>query len=324
MSKEKVLVTGGAGFIGSTLVRKLLEKGYRVTILDNLSIGLRENIPFENKDLKLVTGDVRDFELISTTIHGHQYVIHLAAQAFIPLSYQLPIQVANTNAIGSVNVFKACLNHGIKRLVHISSSEVYGSAKYEPMDEYHPLCPESTYSVAKLAADLWAQTFYWEHKLPVVILRPFNAFGPRENLPYFIPEMIRQCLKEPVINVGNLNTSRDFTYVEDTVNAMIIALENEKIEGEVINIGTCRTWKMNEILNSIINETNASKEIVIDESRLRSKDVKKLIANNRKAKKLLGWKPKVSFKEGLLKTIHWYVNNTAMWGYEKHGWHWRY
>jgi len=323
-TNNKVLVTGGAGFIGSTLVRSLLDKGYQVTVLDNLSTGLSDNLPTNDK-LKLVTGDVRDFDLVSSVVRGHQKVMHLAAQAFIPLSYQRPLEVAEVNAIGSINVFKACMNHAVKRLVYVSSSEVYGSAKYTPMDEQHPLCPQSTYSVAKVAADMWAQTFHWEHKLPVVILRPFNTFGPRESLPYFIPEMIRQCIKEPVIHVGNLETSRDFTYVDDAVNAMTTAVETQNIDGEIINIGTRKTRKMKEILSLIKKELGAEeKDAVIDKDRLRPKDVETLITDNGKARKILGWNPMTAFEDGIRRTIKWYVDNGKMWGYEKHGWLWRY
>jgi len=319
-----VLVTGGAGFIGSALVRNLLKEEYEVTVLDNLSTGLRDNLP-KTTQLKLVTGDVRNFELVSTIVRRHKNVMHLAAQAFIPLSYQQPLETSEVNAIGSINIFKACLNHAVKKLVHISSSEVYGSAKYMPMDEQHPVCPQSTYSVAKAAADMWAQTLNWEHKLPVVILRPFNTFGPRESLPYFIPEMIRQCLKEQVIRVGNLETSRDFTYVEDTVNAMIAALETQNIEGEIINVGTCKTRKMKEILDIIKRETEVEeKDVVVDKSRLRPKDVETLITDNSKARKILGWTPTTEFEDGIRKTIKWYIDNSKTWGYEKRGWLWRY
>lgn len=321
---NKVLVTGGAGFVGSTLVRKLLEMGFLVTVLDDLSTGLPENLPKSDK-LKLVEGDVRDFDLISKVIREHPYVLHLAAQAFIPFSYEMPLQVAQVNAIGSINILKACKNSKIRRLVHISSSEVYGPAQYVPMNEKHPLQPYSTYSVAKLAADLWAQTFFWEHKLPVVILRPFNTFGPWESLPYFIPEMIRQCLKEQIIHVGNLQTSRDFTYVEDTTKAMIKALEIENIEGEIINIGTSQTHKMKDILILIKKETGAEeKRVMLDKSRLRPRDVETLVTDNSKARKILGWTPKTTFEEGIRKTIKWYKDNGQKWGYEKHGWKWRY
>ena len=319
-----MLVTGGAGFIGSALVRKLLEKEYEVTVLDDLSTGSPDNLP-KNNQLRLVTGDIRDFNLVSTAVHGHQNVMHLAAQAFIPLCYQQPLEIAEVNAIGSINIFKACLNHAVKRLVHISSSEVYGSAQCTPMDEQHPLYPYSTYSVAKAAADMWAQTFYWEHRLPVVILRPFNTYGPRETLPYFIPEMIRQCLKEPAIHVGNLETSRDFTYIEDTVTAMANAVETENIEGEIINIGSGQTRKMKDILTLIQRETDAEKkQVVPDKSRLRPRDLETLVTDNTKARKTLGWTPTIAFEEGIRKTIKWYIDHAQTWGYEKHGWKWRY
>jgi nucleoside-diphosphate-sugar epimerase len=321
---DRVLVTGGAGFIGSTLVRKFLKANYSVTVLDDLSTGLKENLPKSNK-LKLIEGDVRDFKIVSKAIRGHPHVIHLAAQAFIPFSYQKPLQVAEVNAMGSINVLKACRDNRVKRLVHISSSEVYGPAQYVPMNEKHPLQPYSTYSVAKTAADLWAQTFFWEHRLPVVILRPFNTFGPRESLPYFIPEMIRQCLKEPKIFVGNLETSRDFTYIEDTTEAMVKALETENIEGEIINVGTSKIHKMKNILSLIQKETDAKeKPVVLDKGRFRPKDVETLIADNTKAKKILGWAPKTTFEEGIRKTIQWYKDNGQMWGHEKHRWKWRY
>lgn len=321
---ETVLVTGGAGFIGSQLVRGLLDSKYHVTIIDNLSTGLVENLP-KSHELKLIKGDVRDFDLVSRVVRNCPYVIHLAAQAFIPFSYQMPVQVAEINALGSINILKACKDHGVTRLVHVSSSEVYGSAQYVPMDEKHPLKPFSTYSVAKTAADLWAQTFFWEHRLPVVILRPFNTFGPRESLPYFIPEMIRQCLKESRIHAGNLETSRDFTYVEDTANAMIKALKTEKAEGEIINVGSGRIHKMKDILALIKKETCTKKKpVILDKARLRPRDVETLVTDNSKARKILGWSPTTSFEEGIRKTIRWYDDNDRIWGYEKHGWKWRY
>jgi nucleoside-diphosphate-sugar epimerase len=320
----RVLVTGGAGFVGSTLTRKLLAQKHKVTVLDDLSTGLSENLP-RSHNLKLIEGDVRDFGLVSKVVGSHQYVMHLAAHAFIPFSYQMPIEVAEVNALGAINVLKACKDKEVKRLVYISSSEVYGPAQYAPMDEKHPFQPYSTYSVAKAAADLWAQAFFWEHKLPVVILRPFNTFGPRESLPYFIPEMIRQCLKEETIHVGNLETSRDFTYVEDTANAVVSALETENIEGDIMNIGTGQTHKMSEILELIKRETRTEdKRVVLSTERLRPRDVDTLVSSNAKARKTLGWKPSVTFEEGIRKTIQWYARNAQTWGYEKHRWKWRY
>jgi len=321
---ERVLVTGGAGFIGSALVRKLLQEGFEVTALDDLSIGLLDNLP-KNKKLRFIKGDVTSFKSVSSVVHKHPYVMHLAAQAFVPLSYDQPFHVAEVNALGSLNIFKACLDHHVQRLVHISSSEIYGTAQYTPMGEQHPINPHNTYAVAKATADMWAQTFHWEHKLPVVILRPFNTFGPRESLPYFIPEMIRQCTKDPQVKVGNLRTSRDFTYVDDTVEAMIATLQTAKIESEIINIGTCKTWKMEAILDFVKKETHSEdKEVVVDESRLRPRDIEMLVTDNTKARRLLGWKPTTTFEQGIRKTIRWYLENRKMWGYEKRGWKWRY
>jgi len=319
-----VFVTGGAGFIGSTMVHQLVSRGYNVTVFDNLSSGMRENL-LNNKTTRFVAGDIRDLEMTSSVMKGHDYVIHLAAQAFIPVSYQLPVNIAETNAVGSLNVFKACLDNAVKRVIHISSSEVYGSAVYTPIDEKHPTNPVSTYAVGKLAADLWAQTMNFEHKLPVVVLRPFNTFGPRDTLPRFIPEMIRQCFKEKVIKIGDISTSRDFTFVEDTCRAIVLALETEKIEGEVINFGTGKALRMSEILDMIMRETeNEDKEVILDPERLRPREVTPLLSSATKAYKLLGWKPEVEFFDGLQKTISWYADNGAAWSYEKYGWHWRY
>lgn len=325
MNLKKVLVTGGAGFIGSTLVRELLARGYKITVLDNMSIGLIENLPDGDGALKIIAGDVRDFEMVSAVVHGHNLVLHLAAQAFIPMSYDLPVKCADVNSIGSLNVFKACLDHDVKRIVHVSSSEVYGSSRYVPMDEKHPLNPVSTYAVSKLAADLWAQSMYFEHKLPVVILRPFNTFGPRDTLPRFIPEIIRQNLKEPVIKVGNLQSGRDYTFVTDTAKGIIKAMECEDIEGEIINFGTGRSPKMHEILSMILKRMDTeNKEVVQDKTRLRPHDVNNLISDASKARKLLGWAPEFNLEDGLQKTIDWYMNNGQTWMYEKRGWYWKF
>jgi nucleoside-diphosphate-sugar epimerase len=322
---KKVLVTGGAGFIGSTLVRQLLSNGYYVTVLDNLSVGTIDNIPNGTKGLRIIAGDIRDYEMVSTVIDGHDYVLHLAAQAFIPMSYDLPLKCASVNALGSLNVFKACLSQKVKRIVHVSSSEVFGPPKYTPMDENHPLNPVSTYAVAKLAADLWAQTMAFEHKLPVVILRPFNTYGPRDSLPRFIPEVIRQNVKQPEIRVGNLDSARDFTFVDDTARAMILALECEGIEGEIINFGTGKSVKMQEILFMIKRMIGSNdKDVVQEKERLRPYDVYSLQADASKAYKLLGWKPEIDLSDGLQKTIDWYMNNGQAWLYEKRGWYWKY
>lgn len=317
MLRKKVFVTGGAGFIGSAVVCQLLACGYSVTVYDNLSTGTKENLP-THKTLNIFVGDVRDFETTSLAMKGHEYVVNLAAQAFVPTSYNHARSVAETNALGSLNVFKASLNNAVKKIVHVSSSEVYGSAIYTPMDELHPLNPRSTYAVSKLAGDLWAQTMAYEHNLPVVVLRPFNTFGPRDTCPRFIPEVIRQGFKESVIEIGSLATSRDLTYVEDVARAIVLALENEGIEGEVINVGTGASLKMYDVLEMIKQKTGSeNKEVIKDWTRLRPYDVSFLVADFKKASMLLGWKPQVKFDKGLQKTIDWYYGNGMMWEYEK-------
>jgi len=322
MTNKRVFITGGCGFLGSAVVRKLLSMGYLITVYDNLSTGQLEYLPTHSK-IRFIQGDVTNWEMISSIIKGHDYVIHLAAQAFIPMSYNFPDIIAQTNTIGSLYLFKACIKKGIKRIVHVSSSEVYGSAKYIPIDEKHPLNPISTYAVSKLASDQWAKTFAYEHNLPIIILRPFNTFGPRDTCPRFIPEAIRQCLKKPTIKVGNISSSRDFTYVDDTALAIILALEKEITESEIINIGTGKSWKISKILKMIKEKTgNKNKRVIHDIKRMRPEDVKLLMSSTIKAFKILGWKAKVELHEGLQKTIEWYIEKGKKWGYEKqiHKW----
>jgi len=320
VKEEKVFVTGGAGFIGSSLVRQLIDGGRLVTVYDNLSTGAVENLP-PDKSMRFVEGDVRDFGEVCSVMKGHEFVVHLAAQAFVPRSYSFPIQVSETNTIGSLNVFIACLKNKVKRVVHVSSSEVYGTAENVPIDERQSPNPASTYAVSKLAADLSAQTMACEHKLPVVIVRPFNTFGPRDTCPRFIPEAIRQCIKEPVVLVGNTKSSRDYTYIQDTARAIVLALEKEGTDAEVINIGTGKAFEMSGILEMIKHYTgNEDKEILLDAERLRPNDPPVLISSTTKASKLLGWKPEVEFTEGLRNTIRWYLRNGKTWAYEKRSW----
>jgi dTDP-glucose 4,6-dehydratase len=322
----KILVTGGCGFIGSAIVEELLKARHDVTILDNLSSGSPDNLrDVPNSSMvRIVVGDVRDHDVVTEIVKLHDKVIHLAAQAYIPYSYEFPTHVSDVNFTGTLNVLRACLESGTRRVVHVSSSEVYGTAKTVPMDETHPLSPESTYAVSKAASDMIARTLFLEHKLPVVVIRPFNSYGPRESLPYFIPDMIRQCVKSDRIVVGNLETSRDFTYVEDTAKAIVSSLDADSVLGEAINVGSEKTWRMSEILEMIMKMTGTQDKVVaVDQKRTRPQDVKMLLASSEKAYRLLGWKPLVDFRDGLRKTIEWYMANKS-WPYERIGWAWRY
>jgi len=320
---KRVLVTGGAGFIGSSLVRILLKNNYEVVVLDNFNIGSIDYLPKSDR-LTVVPGDVRDYEILKTIMKNTPIVVHLAAQAFIPLGYQLPFYVADININGSLMVFKAALETKVKKLIHVSSGEVYGNTEYLPIDEKHPMKPVSTYAAAKAAADMLAQTLYSEQGLPVITLRPFSVYGPRATLPYIWPELIRQFLKSSRVKVGFLETRRDFIYVDDFSNAILRAIESD-VMGEVINIGSGRSWSMRELVDLIREITGKyDKEIMLDKDRIRPVEVMNVMANTRKAEKLLGWRAEIEFREGLKRTVEWYLEHGMTWEYERRGWYWRY
>lgn len=313
---DKVLVTGGCGFIGSALVRVLVRRHYAVTVFDNLTSGASENLP-RCKKLTLEVGDIDVYQSIKTAVQGHDLVIHLAARAYIPSSFENPVDCFRTNTFGTLNLLKACFDNQVKRLILVSSAEVYGSAMVAPMGESHPLNPMSPYASSKLAAEVVAQSFFHNFGLPVVIVRIFNTYGPREGLPYVIPEIIRQCVKEPVIRIGNSEAERDFTYVEDMALGLALALETKEIEGEIVNLGYGQSWSIAAVLDKIKRILNKDLPIIFDPSRLRPVDVAKLAADNRKADKLLGWRPLVNLDDGLRRTVAWYLEHGEQWAYEK-------
>jgi len=307
---KKILVTGGAGFIGSEVVRQITNSGGKIIVYDNFSSGKRKylkNIP----NIKIIKGDIKNKSLLEKLIRKCEYVINLAALPFIPDSYNFPQQFFDVNTNGTLNVILAAMkNPKIKNFVHISTSEVYGTAKKIPMNEDHPTLPHSTYAVSKLAADRAVFTIHKEHDFPAVIIRPFNSFGPRITQPYIIPEIISQFKKgNKEINLGNVNSARDFTFVTDTANGIIKALFADKAIGETINLGSGRSYKIKEIVKIIATIMNKKYKIKSDKERVRPFDVDRLECDNRKAKKLLNWKISTSFKEGLEETIKWIDNN---------------
>ncbi len=251
-----------------------------------------------------------------------EYVINLAALPFIPDSYNFPQQFFDVNTNGTLNVILAAMkNPKIKNFVHISTSEVYGTAKKIPMNEDHPTLPHSTYAVSKLAADRAVFTIHKEHDFPAVIIRPFNSFGPRITQPYIIPEIISQFKKDNnEINLGNVDSARDFTFVTDTANGIIKALFAEKAIGETINLGSGRSYKIKQIVKIIGTIMNKKYKIKSDKQRIRPFDVNRLECDNRKAKKLLNWKISTSFKEGLEETIKWIDNNEIKFATSFKGW----
>lgn len=316
---KKILITGAEGFIGSHLVEKLIkDKKNKLFLLVQYNsfsnIGWLKDLSLTNR-VKIIYGDIRDEIFIDEITKNIDYVIHLAALISIPYSYKAPKEFINTNLIGSINIFNSCLKNKVKKIIHTSTSEVYGTAQYTPIDEIHPLVGQSPYSASKIASDNFAIAFARSYNLPVIILRPFNCFGPRQSFRAIIPSIIDQCLKYKNIKIGNINTVRDFTFVKDTARAFEKALNpNVKNFGEIINIGSGKSIKISEILKKIIKITRTNPKIIIEKSRLRpdQSEVYKLISSTKKAKKLLNWTAygtHLSYNQALIETVNWYKNN---------------
>ena len=305
LKNKEILVTGGCGFIGSEIVKQLSLAGANVTIIDNLSSGKEKYIQGLS-NVKLITADLLDDHAIESVVKDKEYVINNAALPFIPDSYYLPKKFFDVNVNATISLALAVIKEKkAKRFVHISSSEIYGTARYTPMDENHQTTPQSTYAVSKLAGERVIFTMHKEHNLPAVIIRPFNSFGPNITQPYIIPEIITQIMKGNVVKLGNLNAKRDLTYVSDTARGIILSLVKEGVIGEVINIGSQRSYSIKDLV-SLISEIMGKKvSIEVDPSRFRPYDVDTLICDYERATKLLGWKPEIAVKEGLEKTIAW-------------------
>lgn len=308
--EREVLVTGGAGFIGSELVLQLLQKGATVTVLDNFSSGKRKYLP-KNKKLKIIKGDIQNETTTKKAVKDQELVFHLAALPFIPDSFYHPLDFFKTDTLGTINMLWSSINsNSVERFLHLSTSEVYGTAQYTPMDENHPTAPHSTYAVSKLAGDRAAFTLHKENGFPIVIIRPFNSYGPRFTEPYIVPEIINQVLSnQKEIILGNVNSSRDFTFVSDTVSALILAIKEKKAEGEIINVGSGNEIKILDLVKIIVQIAGKKRKIKFDKSRIRPFDVNRLVCNNKKAKRILDWKPKIGFEKGLKITFDWATKN---------------
>jgi nucleoside-diphosphate-sugar epimerase len=316
---ENVLVTGGAGFIGSALVRELLKERANVIVYDNFLYGDRSNLMDVEDRIQIVNGDVLSWKIYHTIReHKVKYVFHLAAEPYIPHCYDNPEKFFDVNVKGTMNVLMACKTLDVERVIHFSSSEVYGTAQYTPMDEKHPTLPLSTYAVSKLAADRLCFVFHHEHGIPVIILRPFNCYGPRETQPYVIPEIISQLARKSIVRLGNIKAKRDFTFVEDIAKGAIATLKSDIPDGEVVNLGSNKTYSIEEIAHltgKLIGHDNI--EIKIESSRLRPLDVNLLQCDYSKVKNYTNWEPKVDIEKGLKYTIEWYMKNGKRWTWEK-------
>ena len=314
-----MLVTGGAGFIGSTLVRVLLKEKADVIVYDNMLIGDERNLKDVKDNIKIIIGDIRDANFKDVLVKNNvEFVFNLAAEPYIPFCYDRPAQFFSINANGAMNVILACKEAGVKRIVQYSTSEVYGTAKYAPMDENHPTNPMSTYAVSKLAADRLCFTLHREQNVPIITLRQFNTYGPRETQPYVIPEIISQLSKSKKILLGNIKAERDFTYVYDATEATVELMKHKEAEGEVFNSGYGESYSIENIakmVGEIIG--HESIDISIDPKRIRPLDVQKLECNYFKLHKLTGWKPKIDLRTGLEKLVEWFNENNKKWMWEE-------
>lgn len=307
---KKVLVTGSAGFIGSHLTERLLELGADVSSF--IRYNSRNDLGFiqslnGSKKINIIKGDIRELSTVKEAIKGQDIVLHLAASISVPYSMIHPSEVIETNVMGTLNVLTASKDENVEKVVVTSSSEVYGSALYTPIDEKHPLQAQSPYAASKIGGDKVAESFYKCYNLPVAIIRPFNTFGPRQSTRAVIPLVITQALTQDKILIGTTGTFRDFTFVSDTVDGFIKITESSKSTGEVINIGTGKDISINDMIKKVVRIVGRDVKIEVDKKRLRpnKSEVTRLLASNEKAKKLLGWEPKTSFEEGLKKTIDW-------------------
>lgn len=315
---DRVLVTGGDGFIGSHLVEALLRDGHPVTALAQYNsfgdIGwLKDCAPDIRKELSVVTGDIRDSGFVRHIMQGHDSVFHLAALIAIPHSYRSPDSYVQTNIVGTLNVLQAARDLNVSKVIHTSTSEVYGSAQFVPITEAHPLQGQSPYSATKIAADQLAYSFACSFETPVVTVRPFNTFGPRQSLRAVIPAIITQIAAgSRLLRLGALKPTRDFSYVNDTVRGFLSAWKSELPAGQVVNLGSNFEISIGDTVDQIADLMGAKVEIEADSDRFRPEDseVERLWADNSLARELMGWEPehqgRAGFRRALEKTIGWF------------------
>ena len=314
---KKVLVTGADGFIGSHLVEELLNEGYdiRAFVYYNSfnSWGWLDTLPKEKLDkIEIFSGDIRDPNGVREAMKGIDEVYHLAALIAIPFSYHSPDSYVDTNIKGTLNILQAARDLNIKRILVTSTSEVYGTAKYVPIDEEHPYQGQSPYSATKIGADRIAESFYRSFDMPITIVRPFNTYGPRQSARAVIPTIITQLLSgAQEIKLGSLSPTRDFNYVKDTVRGFIEIAKSDKTIGQEINIATQQEISIGQLAEELIKQINPNAKIVCDEIRLRpeNSEVNRLLGSNKKIKELTNWEPKYSLEEGLKETIEFLKKN---------------
>jgi NAD dependent epimerase/dehydratase len=319
LKNKKVLVTGAGGFIGSHLVEALLERGASVRAFVKYNgrsdWGMLSDLPIESqKSIEVILGNICDPFFVRKAVHGCDYVFHLAALIGIPYSYVAPADYVQTNVIGTLNILESCRSEGVARMVHTSTSETYGTAQYVPIDEKHPMQGQSPYSASKIGADKMVESYYNSFELPVVTVRPFNTFGPRQSARAFIPTVVAQSLANNELLLGSLEPVRDMTFVKDTAEGFISVGLCDKVIGQAVNLGVGRGETIGEMVKTILRILGKDNmPIRQDSSRVRPvrSEVMRLISDNTIAREVCGWQPKYSLEHGLKETIDWIKNNTG-------------
>jgi dTDP-glucose 4,6-dehydratase len=315
----KVLVTGAGGFIGSHLTEELVRQGEEVRALVRYNSrdtkGLLEDLPGEiQHQIEVVPGDLKDPDGVKKALRGCSKVFHLGALIAIPYSYIHPFDFIQTNTVGTAHLLNACLEEGaLERVIHTSTSEVYGTAQYVPIDEKHPLQAQSPYAASKIAADKLAESYYLSFGLPIAVLRPFNTFGPRQSLRAIIPTILSQAIGNQKIRLGNISPRRDFLFVKDTVRGFIQLGKCEGAVGKVVNIGTGTDISIEALMTKILNLMGKRGEIEVEAQRIRPEksEVMQLLSDTRLAQKLFQWAPQYTLEEGLRETMEWYQKNLS-------------
>lgn len=316
---KKVLVTGAGGFIGSHLTEALVRSGAETTAMVRYnSASLIGNLALMNLDTqretRIISGNIEDGDFVSRAMKGQDIVFHLAALIAIPYSYEAPRSYVRTNVEGTLNVLEAARNHDTGRMIHTSTSEVYGTALKTPIDESHPLQGQSPYSASKIGADKLAESYYRSFATRVVTVRPFNTFGPRQSARAFIPAVISQALECNYVSLGSLDPERDMTFVSDTVAGFMAAAISPGLDGRTINLGTGQTYSVGWFAERILRLMGVDKPIMQDEKRMRPplSEVMKLVSDNGLARESTGWSPAVSVDDGLLQTIQFVQQHRSM------------